>query len=96
MSKVWSKNLMIGLQIERILKMIHKDANIIIKTESGKVFYEGKRGNIFSSGLLSHNHDNDIVRLKIKNIDVSGLTVNEAKQKIEKALNIELMQIEFD
>lgn len=61
---------MIGLQIERVLKMIHKDANIIIKTESGKVFYEGKRGNIFSRGLLNHNHDNDIVRLKIKNIEI--------------------------
>lgn len=61
---------MIGLQIERVLKMIHKDVDIIIKTESGKVFYEGKRGGIFNTKLFNRNKKNDLIRLQIKHIEI--------------------------
>jgi hypothetical protein len=40
MSRRWAYNeqLMIGLKIERILKMIHKDADIIIKDDNDRIF----------------------------------------------------------
>lgn len=73
MSRRWAYNeqLMIGLKIERILKMIHKDANIIIKDDNDRIFYNGKRGAIFSTGILKHENDNDLVRLQIKHIEIT-------------------------
>ena len=48
----------------------------------------------FSSifALVNMNHSNIANGVKIKNIDVSGLTIEEAKDKINKAIEVELIQ----